>query len=129
MPPTVARVTTPSTPVAGPDFSHVTSLAQAQELERAGVLEKLLVLPAVFGGRDDIPENILYVPVGLAEVKRGIDENVVRPLVEQGQITRYAAEPRYSGTSFVPIAITITASDPGSFTTTIAIWGEALSGE
>jgi hypothetical protein len=95
-------------------------------LARAGRLEKLLLLPAVFGGRDDAAANHVYVPVGLAEVKRGIDENIVAPMVRDGKVTRYAATPRYSGKSFIPIAIDITASEPASFTTTIAIWGDAL---
>ncbi len=113
--------------MTGPDFSNITSQAQAAELARDGQLEALLLLPAVFGGRDDIPENVVYVPVGLGEVKRGIDENVIAPLVREGKVTRYSATPEYTGKSFIPIAITITASEPGSFTTTIAIWGEALT--
>jgi hypothetical protein len=111
--------------VSTPDFSHVTSQARAEELARAGQLEKLLLLPAVFGGAD-IPPNTVYVPVGIAEAKRRIDENTVAPLARDGTVTNYAATPRYAGDSFVPIAITIVASDPGSFTATIAIWGDAL---
>ena len=113
--------------MTGPDFSHITSQAQAAQLASDGRLEKLLLLPAVFGGRDDTAHNVVYVPVGLAEVKRGIDENVIAPLARDGTVSRYTAEPEYSGQSVVPIAITITAADPGSFTTTIAIWGEALT--
>ena len=112
--------------MTGPDFSNITSQAQAAELARNGQLEALLLLPAVFGGRGDISADIVYVPVGLGVVKRGIDENIVAPLVRDGKVTRYAANPRYSGASFIPIAIDVTASEPGSFTTTIAIWGEGL---
>ena len=116
-----------STPAIGPDFSHVTSQEQAEELARAGRLEQLLLLPEVFGGRPDVPQNIVYVPVGLAEVKRNIDENIVAPLAREGAVTRYSATPEYEGDSFIPIAITVTASEPGSFTTTIAVWGSALT--
>jgi hypothetical protein len=35
--------------------------------------------------------------------------------------------PEYQGKSFIPIAIKIVASDPGEFSTTINIWGEALA--
>jgi hypothetical protein len=115
-----------STQPNGPDFSHVTSLDQAEGLARAGQLEKLLLLPTIFGGQVDLPQNYVYVPVGLADVKRNIDENMIAPLVRQGTVTRYAASPEYAGDSFIPIAITIEASEPGSFTTTIAVWGEAL---
>lgn len=112
---------------AAPDFSEVTSQAQAAELAQAGQLEPLLLLPAIFGGQSGVPENIVYVPVGLAEIKRNIDENVIAPLAWEGTVTRYVATPEYTGRSFIPIAITIAASDPGSFTTTIAVWGEALT--
>lgn len=116
-----------STPSIGPDFSHVRSQAQAEELARAGQLEKLLLLPEIFGGQPDLPHNIVYVPVGLAEVKRHIDEDIIAPLAEKGTVTQYSATPEYAGDSFIPIAITVTAADPGSFTTTIAVWGEALT--
>jgi hypothetical protein len=116
-----------STPSSGPDFSHVTSQEQAEALAQVGELEQLLLLPEIFGGRSDLPHNIVYVPVGLAEVKRHIDENIIAPLAREGTVTRYAATPEYTGDSFIPIAITVTASDPGSFTTTIAVWGEALT--
>jgi hypothetical protein len=106
----------------------VTSPAQAEEMARAGGLETLLLLPSIFGGQD-IPSNIVYVPVGIADVKRGIDENIVALLARDGKITSYAATPEYSGDSFIPIAITVTASNPGSFSSTIAIWGDALTRE
>lgn len=108
----------------GPDFSAVDSV-KAEEMLRLGQLEKLHMLPLAFGGQD-IPPNTLYVPVGIADIKAGIDENIIRPLVASGQITSYAATPAYTGASFIPISITIDASNPGSFTTVINIWGPAL---
>lgn len=110
----------------GPDFSGIDSPAKAEELFRRGDLEKLLLMPLEFGGQD-IPVNTLYVPVGVADIKAGIDNNVIGPLAAEGKITKYKATPEYKGKSFVPIAIKIVASDPGEFSTTINIWGEALS--
>jgi hypothetical protein len=106
----------------GPDFSGITSQQQAKDLAAAGQLEPLILLPTIFGGRDDIPENIVYVPIGLADIKRDIDENVVAPLAREGKVTRYTAEPRYAGNSFIPTEITIVAADPGSFTMTLTVW-------
>ena len=85
-------------------------------------------MPLEFGG-EDIPVNTLYVPVGLADVKAGIDNNIIGPLAAEGKITKYTATPEYQGKNFIPIAIKIVASDPGEFVTTINIWGEALSRE
>jgi len=115
-------------PPRGPDFSDIDSQAKAEALFRRGDLEKLLLMPEAFGGEDN-PLNTLYVPVGVASVKAGIDENIIRPLAAEGKVTKYTAEPEYQGKSFIPIAITITASDPGEFTTTINIWGDALGRE
>jgi hypothetical protein len=109
----------------GPDFSGIDSQAKAEARLQAGEFEKLLLLPAQFGGTDD-PRNIVYVPRGFVSIKANIDTNIIKPLVAQGKVTRYQATPEYQGASFVPIAIKIVAAHPGSFTTTINIWGKAL---
>jgi hypothetical protein len=114
-----------SAPRTGPDFSSVDSLAKAQELARAGQLQKMLLLPEEFGG-GDVPPNCVFVPAWVAEKKAETDNNIVRPLAADGKISTYRAMPQYQGKSFVPNAIKIDASDPGSFTLTIAIWGDAL---
>lgn len=95
---------------------------------RQGQLERLFLLPLEFGGQDD-PNNVLYVPIGVHDIKNGIDLNVIRPLIEAEKVSQYKAEPEYQGDSFIPIAVKITAWNPGEFTTTINIWGEALARE
>jgi len=109
----------------GPDFSGVDSKAKVEELFRKGDLEKLYLFPLEMGG-EEIEQNTLYVPIGVAEVKSGIDNNVTGPLAAEGKITQYKAEPEYQGNSSIPIAIKITAWSPGQFSTTINIWGKAL---
>jgi len=110
----------------GPDFSGIDSLAKAEELLRRGELEKLFLMPLDFGGQD-IPQNVLFVTIGVAAIKSGIDNNVIGPLVAEGKFTQYTATPEYQGRSFIPIAIKISASNPGEFSTTISIWGESLT--
>jgi hypothetical protein len=112
----------------GPDFSHVDSRAKAEALFDEGTLEKLYMMPLEYGG-EDIPLNVLYVPIGVAAIKSGIDLNTIGPLAEAGTVSEYKAEPRYQGNSFVPSAIKITAWNPGQFSATINIWGEALAQE
>jgi hypothetical protein len=109
----------------GPDFSHVNSMKKAEDLVRRGEVERLLLLPSEFGG-EEIPENVAYVPAGIVAIKKGIDRNVIGPLVSAGKVTRYHASPEYHGDSFIPIAIKIEASDPAAFSTVINIWGQAL---
>jgi hypothetical protein len=113
-------------PPNGPDFSGIDSQVKAEELFRRGELEKLFLMPLEFGG-EDVPPNTVYVPVGVAAIKDGIDHNVIGPLVEEGRVTSYTASPRYQGSSFIPISIQIAASNPGDFTTTLNIWGDALA--
>jgi hypothetical protein len=108
----------------GPDFSDVTSRENAEGRVQRGELEKLFLLPAEFGGKDD-PRNVVYVPREFVAIKAGIDIDIIKPLVAEGKIKKYEATPEYQGKSFVPIAIKIVASDPGSFTTSINIWGKA----
>src|SRR5262245_16284155 len=110
----------------GPDFCAIDSQAKAEELFRRGDLEKLFLMPMEFGGEDHAL-NTLFVPIGIASIKAGIDNNVIGPLAAEGKVTKYTATPEYHGNSFIPIAIKILASDPGHFSTTINIWGAALT--
>lgn len=111
---------------SGPDFSDVDSKEKAVALFNNGELQKLLLMPPEFGGQDVAP-NVVFVPAFAAELKASTDQNVVLPLAQQGKITRYSATPEYEGKSFIPCAINITASDPGSFAFKVAIWGKALN--
>ena len=108
-----------------PDFATVTSREAAEALLRQGLLERLFLLPVEFGGHD-VPENIVYVPEGFVEIKRSLDHNIIKPLMDEGKIKTYQAIPEYQGDSFIPIAITISASGPARFSSRIDIWGDAL---
>lgn len=112
----------------GPNFSHVDSREKALAMVEKGELEPLYLMPPEFGGPDDA-RNIVYVPVGIAEIKQGTDLNIIAALVESGKVRSYSAVPEYRGRSFIPIAIKIVASDPGRFESEIMIWGEALERE
>jgi len=115
-----------ATPHGGPDYSSVNSREKAEALVGRGELQKLLLLPAEFGGADVQP-NTVYVPPFAADLKSETDINTVLPLSQKGVVTRYRATPEYQGKSFIPVSITIVASEPGSFTSTINIWGKALN--
>lgn len=109
----------------GPDFSVVDSKGKAKALVKQGTLEPLYLVPPEFGGPAS-EANTLYVPIGVARVKQGIDLNQIMPLIEQGEEIEYGVEPAYHGNSMVPIALTISA---GPINATINIWGEALGRE
>ena len=111
-------------PRHGPDFRAVDA-AGAQELTRNGHLQKMYLLPLEFGGQDT-PANWVMVPGWVVEKKKETDNNIIRPLVNAGTVSTYRATPQYQGESVVPSAINIEASNPGSFTVTIAIWGNSL---
>jgi hypothetical protein len=111
----------------GPDYSAVTSREHVADLTAKGELIAMLMMPEALGGRA-VPENLLYVPPFVAELKIQTDERVIYPMIRAGNVTRYNVEPVYSGRSFVPIAVKIHASEPGKFSTTIRIWGDGLVG-
>jgi hypothetical protein len=106
-----------------PDFSDVDSMDKAQALYRGGKLERLFLFPLEFGGQE-VPQNILYVPLGIAAVKQEVD-GMIADLVKQGVVASYVAQPEYKGDSCVPSKIKITASHPekpGGVNPTIDIW-------
>lgn len=112
-------------PASGPDYRHVDSRAKAEALSKRGELQKLLLLPSEFGG-EDIPPNVVYVPPFAAALKQRIDSNTVAPMARNGQATQYSATPEYEGNSVIPSQIRISATNPGHFEGTVAIWGRAI---
>jgi len=114
----------PGDPV-GPDWSHVDSPEKAKALVEEGVLVELLLLPEEFGG-PRVPENIVYVPPFVEEMKYRTDMNIIRPLIMDGVATEYTATPEHVGPCMVPIAIRVEATEPGQFACNLAIWGAAL---
>lgn len=114
--------TPPESSVRPNDFSHITSRELAEAAWQSGQLQKLLLMPAEFGG-EDVEVNVLYLPGVAADAKRTVDLQQVLPLAQQGRISRYEARPQYFGDSFVPSLLTIDACDPGRFTAEVRVWG------
>ena len=79
------------------DFSNVTSNAIAVQLSEQGKLEKLWMLPAALGGKDD-PKNVVYVPPGASALKGQFTDTLVR-CVQAGLINKLAIVPEYRGNS------------------------------
>jgi hypothetical protein len=106
---------------AGPDFSALDSREKVQAAAADGRLVPMLLMPEVFGG-PAVGVNVVFVPPWVAEQKQRIDVGTLMPLAQQGKFTKYSAEPRYKGSSFVPSSVVIRAHDPGDFTATVEIW-------
>jgi hypothetical protein len=105
------------------DFSNVTSNAIAVQLSEQGKLEKLWMLPAALGGKDD-PKNVVYVPPGASALKGQFTDTLVR-CVQAGLINKLAIVPEYRGNSFVPCKIRIKAwhaDKPAGFEAAIDVW-------
>lgn len=112
-------------PPDGPDFSDVDTREKAQRLAAQGRLEPMLLFPACFGG-ELIPENTMYVPVGLGDV-RDVTDRVIAQGVEAGRFNNYVARPRYVGRSVIPVSISIEATGTQTFGGVFRIWGEGLT--
>lgn len=72
-----------------------------------GLVEKVLMWPAEFGGTDD-PRNVTYLPRVLAERKRAFDAEV-RRRVEAGEKLGFKVTPEYVNDSFVPARLVLEA--------------------
>ena len=105
------------------DYSHVDSKEKAMALVEKGELFKLLLFPAEFGG-EDIPQNVVFVPAGIPEIKDRITGTLIR-FVQDGLIDNLKVEPEYKGKSFVPSKINMHTSHSGKaspFNPSIEIW-------
>jgi len=81
------------------------------------------LFPLEFGGKE-VPQNTLYVPIGIAAIKQQID-GMIADLVKAGAVMEYRAVPEYKGDSFIPSKIKITTSrpeKPGGLNPIINIW-------
>lgn len=105
------------------DFSNIDSHGKTVELAKKGKLFKVLLFPAEFGG-EDVPQNVVYVPAGIPEIKDKITETLIR-FVQEGLIDNLQVSPEYKGNSFVPSKINMSTSHSGKageFNPTIEIW-------
>lgn len=105
------------------DFSSVESLAGAGALAEKGVLVRVFLFPAEFGG-EDIPQNVVYI-TPQAAAARELVVGTLRRMIEDGRLDRMNVVPAYKGRSFVPVAIAFKAwhtSKEGRFEQTIQIW-------
>jgi hypothetical protein len=104
------------------DFSSITSLEAAEDASREGSLVKVLLFPAELGGQDR-PENLVYIPPHVWEIKSNSTEDLLSAV--RGGMNDVAIVPEYRGTSFVPTKITITAASSGmapGYKLEIGIW-------
>jgi hypothetical protein len=72
-----------------------------------GLVEKVLMWSAEFGGTDD-PRNVTYLPPGPAARKRDFDAEV-RRRVEAGEDMDFRVTPEYDSDSFVPARLHLEA--------------------
>lgn len=114
------QVNTPPTA----NYAHMDSLEKARAAVDAGTLIALLMLPEEFGG-DHRPENVVYVPPFVYELKERIDMQEFVPLVEKGEVSEYGVKPTYAGRCLVPTDLLITATTPSAHVWSIAIWRPA----
>jgi len=103
-------------------FSQVTSLNSAEEALAHGDLIRVQLLPVELGGTD-VPENIVYIPPSAKEDKDKSTSMLLKAI--QDGMNQINIVPKYSGSSFVPNKISITAAAlgaPPEFRVEVDIW-------
>ncbi|WP_313173219.1 hypothetical protein [Stenotrophomonas sp.] len=103
------------------DFCHLDTRQKCEAAVRRYELTLLQLIPEELGGSCDA-DNLVFVPLWVADQKHRIDTTTVLPMMRLGKLNRYSARPIYRGRSFVPAEIAIHAHDPAGFATTIEIW-------
>ncbi len=106
-----------------PDFSDIDSIEKAVAMSNKNQLEPLHLMPLRFGGKETAA-NIVYVPIGVSDVKDSID-NIVEDLLINKRVSGYKCDIKYKGKSVIPSVIKIiTTAHDGTevFAPTIDIW-------
>ena len=110
----------PQEPRITPDFDAIDSLEKAIAMFEAGDLEQIHLFPLRFGGQD-VPQNMLYVPLGVGAIKEHYD-NMVEDLLRKEMVSSYDGNIEYKGKSFIPSKLHVVAEGKSSFKETIDIW-------
>jgi hypothetical protein len=87
------------------------SREELDSLLARGLVEKILMLPAEFGG-PDASRNRRYLPPEPAARKRAIEADI-RRRIEGGEVLYYRVTPEYDSDSFVPAQLRIEAAKEG----------------
>jgi hypothetical protein len=103
------------------NFNEIDTIAKAEQLFHKGKLEKLYLVPPMFGGKDII-QNIIYVPIGINAAKEKVD-NHIADLLDQEKTQSYNCNLEYKDKSVIPSKLIITTGKGGKevFKTTIEI--------
>ena len=102
-----------------PGFEGITTRAQAMEMHRRLVLDRLCLVPARFGGGEG-EENFLYVPETTVSYKNRCDD-MIAYLFREGYANRYECVPEFRGESVIPCRVTVRAFDGET-----QVYGEVL---
>jgi hypothetical protein len=106
-----------------PDFTNYQTLASVRALAADGILVKLLLFPAAFGG-EDVPKNVVYVTMEAAAAHAAIIKTL-RRMAGEGLVDQLEVKPEWKGASFVPSVIRFHGSHSaksGSFDPEIVVW-------
>ena len=106
-------------------FAAIDSLGKAHMMMEKGMLEPVYLKAIRFGG-EEVPDNRVYVPIGIGKVKEKHDDEVAK-LMEETPDLFYGCLPKYRGMSRVPYELVITATTPEPekkvlYSETISIW-------
>ena len=106
-------------------FAAIDSLGKAHLMVDKGMLEALYLKPIRFGG-DEIPDNRVYVPIGIGKIKEKHDLEIEKLMETQTDLT-YACLPKYRGSSRIPYELLIRAMTPEPekkevYSEAISIW-------
>lgn len=105
-------------------FAAIDSLGKAHLMVDKGMLEPIFLKEVRFGGNETL-ENRVYVPIGIAKIKKQHDDEIEKLMKDEPELF-YACLPRYHGMSRVPYELIISATKGPEktvlYSETISIW-------
>ena len=108
---------------AGPDFSHIRNVEQAEAEVAQGRLIRSYLFPLELGGPEEA-QNVLYLPAGMEDAWRAVVGSIGR-FAEEGLVDGLSVEPTDNGASLVPcrLKFVATSSNGGAgFEPTLELW-------
>lgn len=106
-------------------FAAIDSLGKAHLMVDKGMLEPIYLKPVRFGGAE-LPDNRVYVPIGIGGIKEKHDLEIAK-LMETREDLTYVCLPKYRGSSRIPYELMVRALTPEPekevvYSETISIW-------
>ena len=90
---------------------------ELNDLLKQKKVQKILLLPEIFGGQD-IPQNVTYVPLKCVSIIKKIEKKVEKYVLKNDVSVKYSVKPHFDDSiklSYIPVKLEILVSDDKNY--------------